>query len=490
MTTLTSKSLGKTTDSQAISTKSWKGAKPIPMLITCGIGVAIASLPLPEGLTRQTWNLFAIFCSIITGLITRPLPTAPVVLMGMLTCILTKSLSFNDIFIGYSKPSIWLIVTSFFLATGLIKTGLAERGAYVFVQLFGKKTLGLSYSIIFSEVILAPFIPSLVARSAGIILPILLALAKSNQSEPGDPKTGNTGAFLLVCGFHGSLIASAMFMTSMAANPIAVQIASDFGLTITWGKWALAAIAPGLVSLILIPLLVYKLVPPNVKSTPNAPVLARQKLYEMGKMKLEEWFMLGIFIFVLGLWLFGTPFGINNAVAALLGVMLLIITGVISWKDCLSHQTAWDTLFWLGALIAIGTGLKNLGFFNWFSFNAVGMISHMNWVTASVIMTLLYFYTHYFFASNTAHLTAMFSAFLAAGIQIGTPPMLLFLMLAFFSSLMGGLTHYGCGPAPIYFGAGYVSLKRWWRLGLIICTANIFIWITVGSLWTKLLKFW
>ncbi|MCH9634517.1 MAG: putative malate transporter YflS [Chlamydiae bacterium] len=465
----------------------WRGAKPIPFLITALVGAGIWAIPVPAGLTPQAWHLFAIFLFIITGLVTRPLPVAPMVLMGSLIAITTHTLTFKEISIGLSSPSIWLIFVSFFLAQGLIKTGLAMRASYIFVRSFGHRIIGLVYGIILSELILAPFIPSLVARAGGIIFPIVLALAKTYDEQD---KTLSTGRFLIIATFQGSVIVSAMFLTSMAANPIAAEIASEFGITLTWGKWFLASSVPGIASILIIPMLLKKIIPPKLSHSPEAPVMASDKLKEMGKMTLDEKLMLGIFFVVLNLWLFGAYLKISNTTAALLGVMFLLFCGVINWKDCLKEHTAWDTLFWLGTLVAIGTALKNLGFFTWFSMNIVSFISSMTWHWAFLIMIVLYFYSHYFFASNTAHLTAMYSAFLAAAIQIGAPPLLTVLILAFFSSLFGGLTHYSCGPAPIFFSSGYVSLKKWWQIGLIMSICNILVWLVVGGLWWKILKFW
>ncbi len=466
---------------------SWKGVKPIPFLITLAVGSFIWFLPVPQGLTAQAWHLFAIFIFMISGLVTRPLPIAPMILMGSLIAILSGTLSFEQISSGLGNSNIWLIFFSFFLAQGLIKTGLATRASYLFVRLFGHNIIGLVYGILFAELFLAPFIPSLVARTGGIIFPIALALAKTYDNE--DP-TKQTGRFLIIAVFQGSIIVSAMFLTSMAANPIAAQIAGDFGIQITWGKWLLASIVPGLISLLATPFLVSKIIPPVIKKTPKAPLMAAEKLKEIGPLTFDETLMLSIFFLVLNLWIFSAQIKISNTVAALLGVMALLFCGVIQWKDCLKEENAWDTLFWLGTLVSIGTCLKQMGFFTWFSGNIVSLISAMTWQWAFLIMVLLYFYTHYFFASNTAHLTAMFSAFLAAGIRVGAPPLLTALMLSFFSCLFGGLTHYSCGPAPIYFSAGYTTLRKWWQIGLLMSLANILIWIVTGGLWWKILRFW
>jgi len=40
------------------------------------------------------------------------------------------------------------------------------------VSLFGKTTLGLTYSLVFAEALLAPAIPSVAARAGGIFFPL------------------------------------------------------------------------------------------------------------------------------------------------------------------------------------------------------------------------------------------------------------------------------------------------------------------------------
>jgi DASS family divalent anion:Na+ symporter len=120
---------------------------------------------------------------------------------------------------------------------------------------------------------------------------------------------------------------------------------------------------------------------------------------------------------------------------------------------------------------------------------AFASLQHWPWQYAIVGMGLLYLYSHYAFASLTAHVTALYPAFLAGTLATGAPPMLAALLLAFFSNLDAGITHYGTGSAPIFFGAGYVSQAKWWKLGFLISLVNVFIWFVIGSLWWKAIGF-
>ena len=77
---------------------------------------------------------------------------------------------------GFGNSSIWLIAMAFFISRGFVKTGLGRRIALLFVKLFGKKTLGLAYSLVGVDLILAPATPSNTARAGGIMFPIIKSL--------------------------------------------------------------------------------------------------------------------------------------------------------------------------------------------------------------------------------------------------------------------------------------------------------------------------
>jgi DASS family divalent anion:Na+ symporter len=218
--------------------------------------------------------------------------------------------------------------------------------------------------------------------------------------------------------------------------------------------------------------------------------MARDKLAEMGDMKPAEWVMLITFVLLLVLWIFGDNLGIHSTTAALVGLGILLLSGALTWNDILQEKGAWETLMWFAALVMMASYLNDLGLIRWFA-ETVGLaVQDTPWLKAFIMLSLIYFYSHYFFASNTAHVSAMYAPFLAVAIAVGTPAMLAALVLAFFSSLFSSMTHYGTGPAPVLFGAGYVSMGAWWTLGALISVVNIIIWLGIGGFWWKLLGIW
>ena len=460
-------------------------------LIPIAVGLAIWFSPAPAGVSAKGWHLVAIFVATIVGIISQPLPMGAVAIIGIALCALTRTLSIGESLSGFADTTIWLIVAAFMFARGFIKTGLGSRIAYLFIAAFGKKSLGLGYSLAATDLVLAPAMPSNTARAGGVVSPVLRSIARAYGSEPDNGTARKLGAFLVKNSFQATIITSAMFMTAMAANPLVVKLAGQQGLKLDWGSWALAGIVPGLASLALVPWLLYKVYPPEIKETPGAVTFAKDRLREMGPVKPGEWTMMGVFTLILAMWIFAPLLGnLNATTTALAGVALLLIAGVLTWGDVEMERKAWDTLIWFAALVMMASFLGKLGVVAWFSKQMASSVKGLDWVTAHMVLVLVYFYAHYMFASMTAHIAAMYAPFLMVSIAAGTPPMFAALTLAFASSLHSSMTHYGTGPAPMYFGSGYVTLATWWRLGLLVSVVNIIVWLVVGGLWWKVLGYW
>lgn len=450
------------------------------------VGLIIWFLPAPEGVSTQAWHLFAIFIFTVLGIITKPLPIGTIAFIGLMLVTVTGTLTFQEASTGFSNQIVWLIVFAFFIARGFIKTGLGFRIAYHLMKLMGKSTLGMGYGLVATDFVLASAIPSLTARTGGVIFPLLSSLCKAFGSEPHN-QPRKMGAFLFVTAFQGAVITSAMFVTAMAGNPMVVDFAEQVGVSIGWGKWAIAAIVPGMLCLLIVPYVIYKIYPPEMKQSPEAKKFATKSLKDMGKISTPEILMLVVFVLLITLWALSKVIGVHAAVTATIGLSILLVTKVLSWDDIVSEKGAWNILVWFSVLLMMAAYLTKLGFMSWFSDMVMSHLHGVSWGVGFTVLFLVYFYSHYLFASNVAHIGAMLLPFLVLAIAMGTPPALAVFSLAFASSLFGGLTHYGCGPAPIFFGPGYVKISDWWKLGFIVSVINILIFIGLGSLWWKAL---
>lgn len=469
----------------------WHGASLIRFLGVVTFGMFLWYMPPPEGLTPQAWHLFTIFVSTVVAIIAQPLPIGAIVILVAALCVVTHTLSLQQVLDSFSTHIVWLVFGAFLIARGFIKTGLGTRIAYLMISRIGRTTLGVSYGMIFTELLLAPLIPSNSARGAGIMFPLVSALNEEYESFPdSDHSRRKMGAYLIQVLYHTNTITSGMFLTAMAANPMMTSCALGMGIDISWGTWALAAFVPGLLSLIALPLAFMVLMPPSIRQTPHAPAAARQKLAQMGSLSFDEIVMLLTFGLLLVMWVFSPQLGIHPTTAAFIGLGVLLFTGVLTWDDVLKEQNAWNTFIWLSILLMLSGQLNEQGIIHWLSRHLSTLVSGMGWITTLSILSLFYYFSHYFFASMTAHVSSMFAALLLVALSAGAPPIPTVMLLGGFSSMSSGLTHYGTGTAPVFYGAGYVTLSEWWRNGFIISVINIVIWSTAGFLWWKIIGLW
>ena len=454
------------------------------------VGLIIWFLPVPTGVKPEAWKLLAIFVATILGFILQPMPIGAIALISVGITGFLKVVKPADILSGFGNTTIWLIVSAFLFAKGFIKTGLGRRIAYKIMAAIGDSSLKLGYAMVLSDLIVAPATPSNTARAGGILFPIVRSLCSAFESEPGT-SSRKIGSYLMKTTFQGNCITSAMFITSVAPNSLAVALASQTaGVTISWGTWALACILPGLVALVIAPYLIYKIYPPELKYTPEAKDLARNELVKMGPMSKNEKIVASVFILALTLWATASFTKLDATMVALVCVGIMLVGQAIDWNDVIEEKGAWDTLIWMGALMSLAGALNKLGLIAWFAKMIAGGISGVPWMTALGILLVAYMYSHYAFASLSAHVTAMYAAFLAVAVAAGSPPFLAAMGLGVISGLMGGLTHYATGPAPIYFGAGYIPQGTWWKIGFIMSVVNMIIFIGLGGVWWKMLGLW
>ena len=455
------------------------------------IGLVLWFIPVPAGLKPAAWHLFAIFVATIVAFIFPPLPLGALGLIAMCVTALTKVVGITDLLIGaFGNTTVWLVVSAFLFAKGLIKTGLGRRIAYTLINAIGDNSLKVAYALAFSDLIIAPATPSNTARAGGVLFPITKSLCLAYDSQPG-PTARRIGAYLMQSVFQGNAVTSAMFMTAMAANPLVAELAAKtLNIQISWGLWALAASVPGLVSLLFIPYFLMKIYPPELKETPQIKALAAEELARMGPTTRAEKAMMAIFVLALVLWATQTINKLDATLVALACIGLMLICHVLEWQDIVEEKAAWDTLWWLGSLVALSGFLAKLGFIPWFAKAAGAAVAGIDWIPALLVLAVIYMYGHYGFASLTAHVTAMYAAFAAICVAAGAPQYLVALILAYFSNLCANLTHYATGPAPIYFGAGYVDQGTWWKLGFVVSVVNMVIWIGIGGAWWKALGLW
>ena len=438
----------------------------------------------PTGLTQSAWWYFALFLAVILGLILEPIPAAAIGLIGVAFAATMRYVnaditqSINWALSGFADTTVWLIFGAFVFSMGYNKTGLGRRIALLLVKWLGGRTLGLGYAITLADLVLAPGTPSNTARSAGTIYPVIRNLPALYGSEPGETAR-KIGSYIMWTAFAATCVTSSMFITALAPTAAALAIVKNTAkIDVNWVQYAQGFLPVGVVLLILVPLLVYVIYPPQVKISKEIPQWAGGELAKMGSISRGEITMIVLVLLALFLWItganvlfslpyFGTNF-INATTVVLLVIALMIVTGVVKWEEILANKGAWNVLVWFATLITLANGLNTVGFVRWFANLASAPLKGLDPIMAMVFLVVLFFFIHYFFASLSAHTAAVLPVILAIGMQIPGIPVLPFALLLVYSlGLMGVISPYATGPAPVYYGCGYISRGDFWKLGLI-----------------------
>ena len=444
-------------------------------------------VPPPFELTPLQWNTFFLFFGTIAAILWNRYPMTVVVVISLALGMILKTMTLDQALRGYSSTITWIIVMAFILARSLIKTGLGRRIALVMIRGLGSSSLRLGYAFALSDLMIAPVTPSNTARAGGIIYPIVRSLVLEFDSRPGQ-SARRIGAYLLFTAYQSNIVTSALFLTAMAANALAAQLALDTaGVVIDWGTWFKAASVPGFCSLFLVPALIYFMYPPEIKKTPEAGQFARRELSALGPMSRDERILAVVFVLLALTWATSSWHGTSTVAAAFSAIGLLLVGGVLTRKDLSEESSAWETFLWFGGFLSIAGAVSDSGLIQQLLSSPGVRFQSWNPILALVFLVLAYTYLHYVFVSMTAQIIALYAAFLTLAVSAGAPALLSALVLAFFSNLYACLTHYGDGAAPIFFGSGYIELKDWWRIGFLLSVLHLVVWLGVGLIWWKLI---
>ena len=446
----------------------------IPVLVLLVMWIS----PVPSGLSVEAWHYLAIFLAVIVGLVIEPVPAALVGLIGVSVVALvglagkTPAANVKWALSGFSNSIIWLIFAAFMFAMGYQKTGLGKRISLLMIRYMGKSSLGLGYAVAFADLVLAPFMPSNTARGGGTIYPIAINIPLIFNSTP-EHEPRKMGAYITWIAMTATCVTSSMFLTALAPNLLAVDlIAKGANISIEWGAWAKVMIPLMLPLFLATPLLVYWIYPPTQKKSPEAPAWAKEELKKMGRITLKEILMASFALIALVLWIFGKELKVDATMVAIAIVGLMVLTNVISWDDVIGNKPAWNIFVWFATLVALASGLNDVGILKWIGKGTETYLSTFTPTMLMISMIVLFFLLHYFFASLTAHTTALLPIFIVIAAKLIAPEQLMTFMILLTSTigLMGIITPYGTGPSPIWYGAGYISQGKWWALGAIFAT--------------------
>ncbi len=456
--------------------------RTLPFALAIGIWLS----PVPAGLTLPAWHLFAIFIAAIASVLVGAFPLLTSTMLAVAAVVLTGTIAPAKAFGGFANASVLLVVIAFLVAQAVVKSGLGRRISLFMVSRFGRSSLGLAYSIVLTDAVIAPAFPSNTARG-GVLFPVVLSVAKGSGSQPDDPEGRRLGGYLMFCAMASLAVSSALWMTATSANPIGIQVAQEFGLQINFGTWFIAASVPALTAIVLLPWIVAKLYPPGVGDTPEAPTAARQALATLGPLSRDERITAVAFALMVSGWIFADALGLNVTSIAFAGLGLLLMTNVLTLDDIAAQGDTLATFLWLAVLFALSGQLNELGFMGYVGQRLASHMGGLSWPVTYVTLVALYVAIHYMFVSQSSQVLALLGVFLDVGVRGGVPAPLMAFALLFASSYFSVITPQGGSQNVIFVGSGYLTQGELYRLGLLITLFFLAVFLVVGTGWILLI---
>jgi DASS family divalent anion:Na+ symporter len=456
--------------------------KRLARVIAIGIALVIWFIPSPGNLTSQAWHLFAIFAATILSVVIGAFPILTASVLALAAAVLTGTLSAADSYAGFSNPTIILIIVAFLVARAVVKSGLGQRLGYRAISLFGKSTLGLSYSIFAVDALIAPAFPSNTARS-GVLYPLAFSMAEAAGVSPGREDRKRLARFLMFSGMASLTLSSALWLTAMAGNPLGAEIARKYGVNIGFGSWLVAAAVPTILAMVLAPFVLYKVIKPEVTSMPNAPADARKSLAALGPLTRDQKVVGFTFLGMVILWALSSTLGIDPTAVAFLGLGIMLASGVLTLGDIAKEGDVLATFIWFASLFTLSDQLNKLGFMEYVGERLVLRLGGLPTVVAAVALVLAYVLLHYLFVSQTAHLLALFGVFLGVGVKLGVSPALLAYQLLFATNYFAAISPQASSANLLFVGSGYLSQNDLYRLGALHTGFCMLLYLVVGTPW-------
>jgi DASS family divalent anion:Na+ symporter len=454
----------------------------VARLATLAVLLGIWFFPAPAGLSPQAWRLFALFGAAIFAVVVNALPILTSSILALAGAVLTGTLAPEQAYSGFANGTILLIVVAFLVARAVVQCGLGQRIGHMVVSVFGRSTLGLVYSVFVVDAVIAPAFPSNTARS-GVLYPLTFSLAEAAGARPGDPSRQRLGSLLMFSGIASLSLSSALWLTAMAANPLGAEIARPFGVDITFGSWLVASSVPTLAAMVLLPLLLYRLIPPEITATPAAPAAARAALATLGALTRHEKIVAAVFAGMVALWALASPLALDSTAVAFLGLGIMLATGVLTLADIAREGDVLATFIWFAVLFTLSSQLNELGFMGFLGKRLAAAMNGWSALLAGLVLTIAYVLLHYLFVSQTAHLLALFGVFLDVGVKLGVPAAPLAFLLLFATNFFSGITPQGSSANLLFAGSGYLSQGELYRLGAISTAFNLLVYVCVGLPW-------
>jgi divalent anion:Na+ symporter, DASS family len=335
------------------TTKSAKVMKSIVALASIVLGVWIAMLPPPEGLTPQAMHALGIVVWSVGWWVAQIVPEY---VTGLLMCALwvaVKVVPFDKAFYNFSTSGWWIMVGAFGLGAVAGRTGLLKRISLYVISLFPPTFTGQVLGLMGSGAIISPLVPSMNAKAA-LATPIALAISDSLGIER---KTAGAAGLFGAC-YTGFVLMGHMFLSGSFSHYVLIATMPKEYQNVSWMDWLYRALPWGVVTFVGMAVAILVLFRPKVPvALPKG--FGRQQLQSIGPMTRDEKIVLTVLCGALLLWMTESLHGINSGVVAVCAICALLGIGTMTRND-FKNGIEWPAVMFVGSILNMATVISTL----------------------------------------------------------------------------------------------------------------------------------
>ena len=440
--------------------------------------------------TQAETSMLAIFVSGLILWMTEAIPNYLTSLVIILAIVLTGVTTQKVAFAQLGHPVMWLNILSFVLASMLVKTRVAKRFALWFVLKFGKSARGIFFSFIVINIVLSAFISATTAK-ASILLPIFMVVAAIYGASDGN--RNNFGRTLVLQNLFQINVGATGFLTGSGAHLLAISLfMGAYGSGIGYSEWFVACF-PLTVIMILIGWFIGTKVIFPMKPEERKPQIEggmqrlQSELDAMGKMTVEEYKAIAIFVGVLLLWATDSLHGIDATVVAFIGAVVALMPGigVVKWNDV---DIPWHLMLFSAGAYTLGAGLDatklpetlvNVGF------DSLGITADTPFWVLYVVLTFLMMFSGLIFQSKTMRTLIFVPIAIGVEQKFGLPMLSLAFPVAMLIEHVYVLP-FNSKPAALLYNTNQYSWTDTFKFGIIMMVIS---WLLI-LLWGETVLHW
>lgn len=445
------------------------------------LGLALVSLiPTPTGLSPEGQRALGVLAFVSILWITEAFPLGMTALFGAMLLPILGIVAPVNSFVGFGSAALFFLAGAISFGIAMQKTNLHKRIALKFLRRFGKS----SFSIILSVCLLGGFMSMTMPEHAvaALLLPVLMGIVEAGNIEQRE----NFGIAIFLALTYATSVGSIGTLLGGARNVLALGILKETaGVSLSFLDWVIAGVPIAVVLMFLTFFVLRIKYPWKEVNTQKIRDEMEKEISEIGPMSEGEKKAALIFGIAFILWItVGTMIGL--ATVAVGGLILLVITRTLTWKD-IEQNMPWGLLFLYGGALTLSSALQKTKAVVFIATELRGIIGQHPFVVIIAFLLMVILISN--LMSNSAATAVILPIALSALIGLGYPGQLPAYLIAM-GSAMAFLLPIATPSAAIAYSSGHIQIRDLVKAGALLSIVSVIIFATVGLGWWKLIGVW